>query len=759
MAAAKGLVGWIWILACIGMAGVASAQSIAGEWSDEFHVNGTERPARAIATVDGKLVVGGSFTTAGPAIAENLAWYDAGGWHGFTSSIATQVHDLILADGVLHALTSTGGGSEPGAVEIWTLGGTDWSLAASFISPHAHDCGVAYAGDVFVGGWRWDGVDLEQVITFDGPVRGQAVVDDLMLLGGNFEVVNGDTLGHLVAWDGEDVSSPWPVLDTGVWGVAVLDGQPWVGTGSGNSTVLRRWTDDGWSTEIWISAGSWPFGWLNDRRVFVVDGTLYFAYDGSDLYSGLRRLWRWDPDSEAMVIVADVPVRDAVAWEDGFAAVHAVAQDPTLNLHTVSYFPPAAIGGDPRMLGEPGLGFSATVRNLDTTSGLTIGGSFDFGGGQRSCSIVRYHEGQWSGWGPANDAYIGSVSSVCHVDHLLIASTTIPAGCISERGVYEWYGDQWSFVMEPDLQRLTVIPGPWIYGFSEEGNIHRLPGGDVIGVASGGGFRDLAVWNGELIAGGGFASVGGATQGVLATYSGGSWHDLADPLVGSVWALGTWQEQLVVAGNLEFPDQAGYQVAVWSDGAWQTLPGIFDRAIYDVCGYGDMVVVGGSFTHVGDLPIAGIAAWRDGQWHALGEGCNNLVYALAVLDDRLWIGGGFTVAGGKAASRLTWWRPGTTVHAPEASVTAMELSVYPNPGNPAVTIAYVLPVAAHVVLDVFDLAGRCVAHLANGSLPAGQRQTVWDGMDLGGRPVASGVYLVRLQTPTSQASQRLVLIR
>ncbi len=91
----------VWILACVLANGIALAGVVDGYWSSDFYVNGTENPARAIATVDGQLVVGGMFQTAGPALTENVAWYDAAGWHAFPTSIPTQVDDLFLHSGVL----------------------------------------------------------------------------------------------------------------------------------------------------------------------------------------------------------------------------------------------------------------------------------------------------------------------------------------------------------------------------------------------------------------------------------------------------------------------------------------------------------------------------------------------------------------------------------------------------------------------------------------------------------------------------------
>jgi subtilisin family serine protease len=84
---------------------------------------------------------------------------------------------------------------------------------------------------------------------------------------------------------------------------------------------------------------------------------------------------------------------------------------------------------------------------------------------------------------------------------------------------------------------------------------------------------------------------------------------------------------------------------------------------------------------------------------------------------------------------------------------------YPNPFNPRTTIAYDLPEADRVTLGVYDLLGREVAILVRGYRPAGGHQAIWSGRDDRGRPVSSGVYLIRLTTPRYTATGKVLLLR
>jgi hypothetical protein len=82
----------------------------------------------------------------------------------------------------------------------------------------------------------------------------------------------------------------------------------------------------------------------------------------------------------------------------------------------------------------------------------------------------------------------------------------------------------------------------------------------------------------------------------------------------------------------------------------------------------------------------------------------------------------------------------------------------PNPFNPLTEIRFRLGLGGPVRLEVFDPMGRRVRVLSDGSLPAGETRVIWDGRDAGGRPVAAGVYLYRLETPSGSVSKRMVFV-
>jgi parallel beta-helix repeat protein len=96
---------------------------------------------------------------------------------------------------------------------------------------------------------------------------------------------------------------------------------------------------------------------------------------------------------------------------------------------------------------------------------------------------------------------------------------------------------------------------------------------------------------------------------------------------------------------------------------------------------------------------------------------------------------------------------------------------YPNPfGNAAAspafieenhktTIQFAVPAAAQVTLQIYDIRGALVKTLVSGMLAAGRHQIVWNGKNKNGQPVASGIYLYRIQAGNFLQTKRMLLVR
>lgn len=84
---------------------------------------------------------------------------------------------------------------------------------------------------------------------------------------------------------------------------------------------------------------------------------------------------------------------------------------------------------------------------------------------------------------------------------------------------------------------------------------------------------------------------------------------------------------------------------------------------------------------------------------------------------------------------------------------------YPNPFNPATTIKFTIPKETRVQIAVFNITGKLIKILIDGTPPAGEHITVWDGTDEDGSRVSSGVYFYRTYADGFVNSKKTLLMK
>ena len=100
----------------------------------------------------------------------------------------------------------------------------------------------------------------------------------------------------------------------------------------------------------------------------------------------------------------------------------------------------------------------------------------------------------------------------------------------------------------------------------------------------------------------------------------------------------------------------------------------------------------------------------------------------------------------------------TAIAADAATPTAFALGTnYPNPFNPATTIPLAVPAGAkNVDLTIYNVLGQPLRQVWTGPLPAGEHRLTWDGRDAQGQPVATGVYVYRVQVDEQTDTRKMV---
>ncbi len=187
-----------------------------------------------------------------------------------------------------------------------------------------------------------------------------------------------------------------------------------------------------------------------------------------------------------------------------------------------------------------------------------------------------------------------------------------------------------------------------------------------------------------------------------------------------LWNINSWMTRdihythILGDGSIANPEY-GEQGAVLSD-AW--FAQTYMRAIPD--GEGGVLTVWND--------------WRGSQGDQEGDD----VYAMRIND--------FTVSSGNRDYAVT---PGT-----------WQLdAAYPNPFNPSTTLSFAVPNAGHVRLTVFDVLGREVTRLVDGTMTAGEYSYRWAGTNQAGHMVASGVYFYRLEGSGFTRTRSMILLK
>jgi predicted CXXCH cytochrome family protein len=138
--------------------------------------------------------------------------------------------------------------------------------------------------------------------------------------------------------------------------------------------------------------------------------------------------------------------------------------------------------------------------------------------------------------------------------------------------------------------------------------------------------------------------------------------------------------------------------------------------------------------------VAGI--WN--YWFAMKDGSHgvhNPKYAVAMLQE--------------AISEIT----GVSRNSDATPATFELTQNYPNPFNPSTQIGFALPKALNVRVNIYDITGKLVRSLVNESYAAGNYTATWDGQNLNGQQVASGVYIYRIEAGSFTSTKKMLMLK
>ena len=84
---------------------------------------------------------------------------------------------------------------------------------------------------------------------------------------------------------------------------------------------------------------------------------------------------------------------------------------------------------------------------------------------------------------------------------------------------------------------------------------------------------------------------------------------------------------------------------------------------------------------------------------------------------------------------------------------------YPNPFNPITSLRYDLTNDGLVKITVYDMMGRLVKTLLNGSQTAGFKSIQWNATNDRNESVSAGLYLYTIQSGEFRQTRKMVLLK
>ena len=85
---------------------------------------------------------------------------------------------------------------------------------------------------------------------------------------------------------------------------------------------------------------------------------------------------------------------------------------------------------------------------------------------------------------------------------------------------------------------------------------------------------------------------------------------------------------------------------------------------------------------------------------------------------------------------------------------------YPNPFNPITNIDFVLPIDKNISIKIYNVLGQHVQTLVNNEYrKAGKHHVQWNGLNVAGSPVASGIYIYSLEWGNYRKTQMMTLLK
>ena len=158
--------------------------------------------------------------------------------------------------------------------------------------------------------------------------------------------------------------------------------------------------------------------------------------------------------------------------------------------------------------------------------------------------------------------------------------------------------------------------------------------------------RCIVEFNGDVIIGGFFDSIGMVRMNNISRWDGTSWNPMGPGFSDAVISLHEYKGELYAGGSFLYSGNDTIKhVAKWNGTGWVNLPGglNFDYDVATFINYDSLLILGGYFNYFPSIPNSSKLIGFDGQdWISLNSTFNGFVLALELFDDTLYAAGEFT---------------------------------------------------------------------------------------------------------------------
>ena len=589
---------------------------------------------KALTVFNGTLIAGGLFQWTGPTSSTYVPYVAR--WNGSSwQQMGLELQSYVRAFGVFNGTLVASSNHLVSGVQQWT--GTAWAPLGTG-GPVATSL-TEFNGSLIAtrtnGVDRWNGTSWQTITP--GPTTGptgtaffdaSAVYGGQLVAAGYFTQVDGVAASSVASWNGTNwspvgggMSGPGGVNVLTVYngdliagggftsltgvasstypGVARWNGASWslVGTAFGSTIVLALTV---WNSEL-VAAGSFQHvGTLAAARVAHWNGSAWNTF-GYGLNGPVNAITQLGSD---LVLAGqftapgsgNAPKSDVVLWNGSTYQALGTGMNSAVNALAIFNGEVIAAGDFTTAGGVAanriarwtgtawaplGLGMNHMVERLAIYNGeLVAAGQFTVAGAVLVNYVARWNGSVWQSLGIGTD---GSVMDLAQYNGELIAGGSfIGAGGVISNGIARWNGSIW----QPLGSGVAVAPGTAPSPIPPSAKV-------------------LAVYGGELIAGGGFGMAGGVPVNGIARWNGLVWQPLGGGVgPGGVMAMTTFAGDLIVAGIST--------INRWNGSSWQPFTSV-GGLVKTFATWGGALIMGGGSFIVGGVGSPYLARWSSPQ--------------------------------------------------------------------------------------------------------------------------------------------------